>query len=32
LMQYTDAMATQLLTPRDYVGELRAATPEIRQP
>jgi multicomponent K+:H+ antiporter subunit D len=32
LMQYTDAMATQLLTPQDYVGELRATTPEIRQP
>ena len=32
LMQYTDAMAAQLLTPQDYVGELRATTPEIRQP
>jgi len=32
LMQHTDAMATQLLQPQDYVGELRATTPEIRQP
>jgi multicomponent K+:H+ antiporter subunit D len=32
LMQYTDAMATQLLQPHEYVGELRATTPEIRNP
>ncbi|WP_282295575.1 monovalent cation/H+ antiporter subunit D [Stenotrophomonas sp. PS02289] len=32
LMGYTDAMATQLLQPQDYVGELRATTPEIRRP
>jgi multicomponent K+:H+ antiporter subunit D len=32
LMQHTDAMANQLLHPGDYVGELRATPPEIRQP
>jgi len=32
LMRYTDAMAAQLLQPQDYVGELRATTPEIRRP
>ncbi|MCC7634225.1 monovalent cation/H+ antiporter subunit D [Stenotrophomonas rhizophila] len=32
LMQHTDAMARQLLHPQEYVGPLRAATPEIRQP
>jgi multicomponent K+:H+ antiporter subunit D len=32
LMQHTDAIATQLLQPGDYVQQLRATTPEIRQP
>lgn len=32
LMQHTDAMATQLLQPQEYVNGLRATPPEIRQP
>ena len=32
LMRYTDATAAQLLQPSEYVQQLRATTPEIRQP
>ena len=32
LMRYTDATAAQLLHPSEYVQQLRATTPEIRQP
>ena len=32
LMRYTDAPAAQLLQPSEYVQQLRATTPEIRQP
>ncbi len=32
LMRHTDAIAAQLLQPGDYVQQLRATTPEIRQP
>jgi multicomponent K+:H+ antiporter subunit D len=32
LMRHTDATAAQLLQPGEYVQQLRATTPEIRQP
>ena len=32
LMRYTDATAAQLLHPSEYVQQLRATAPEIRQP
>ena len=32
LMRYTDATAAQLLQPSEYVQQLRATAPEIRQP